>query len=134
LQLCDKLDAEKNCAGTEGSSIHKGEIPQQKKMREYTDIVQVREPLVDDVIGFIDGVSFPAECTSKGVARNAMYCSYNCDTMVNNVFSYGPDGKVFFAAIKFPVSRADGSLMAWFLYQMKSKIGNYKVYLNQGFP
>jgi hypothetical protein len=77
-------------------------------MREYAAMVQLREPLVDDIIGFMDGVSFPAECT--------MYCGYDCDTMVNNVFAYGPDGKVFFAAINFPGSWADGSLTARFLH------------------
>ncbi len=31
--------------------------------------------------------------------------------MVNNVFAYGPDGKVFFAAVNIPGSWVDGSLM-----------------------
>jgi hypothetical protein len=65
-------------------------------MREYATIVQVREPFVDDIIGFMDSVSFPAECLDDRIAHNAMYCSYGCDTMVNNVFAYGPDGKLFF--------------------------------------
>jgi hypothetical protein len=60
--------------------------------------------MVDDIIGFIDGVSFSAECTDDRVEQNAMYCGYHCDTMVNNVFAHGPDGKVFFAAIYFPGS------------------------------
>jgi hypothetical protein len=54
--------------------------------------------------------------------------------MVNNVFAYGPDGKVVFAAINFPGSWADGSLMACFMRHMKSKIGNFKIYVDQGFP
>ena len=84
-------------------------------MREYAAMVQMGEPLVDDIIGFMDGVSFPAECTDDHIAQNAMYCGYNCDTMVNKVFAYGPDGKVFFAAIIFPGSWADGSLTSRFL-------------------
>jgi hypothetical protein len=54
--------------------------------------------------------------------------------MVNNVFAYGPDGKVFFAAINFPGSWSDGSLTARFLHRMKRKIGNYKICVDQGFP
>ncbi len=81
-------------------------------MREYAPMVQLQEPLVDDIIGFMDGISFPAECTDDRFIQNAIYCSYNCDTMVNNVFAYGLDGKVFFAAINFPGSWADGSLTA----------------------
>jgi hypothetical protein len=89
-------------------------FPSNEKMREFADMVQAREPLVDDIIGFMDGVSFPMECTSERVQQNAFYCGYGCDTMVNNVFAYGPDGKAFFAMVNFPGSWADGSLTAQF--------------------
>jgi hypothetical protein len=104
------------------------------KMREYVDMVQAREPLADDVIGFMDGVFFQTECTSKRVEQNAFYCGYDCNTMVNNVFAFGPDGKVFFAAVSFPGSWADCSLTARFLHQMKRRIGFFKICVDQGFP
>ncbi len=53
---------------------------------------------------------------------------------MNNVFAYGPDGKVFFAAINIPGSWADGSLTARFLPHIKAKIGLYKICVDQGFP
>ena len=109
-------------------------FPDREKMREYAAMVQLREPLVDDIIGFMDGVSFPAECTDDRFIQNAMYCGYDCDTTVNNVFAYGPDGKVFFAAINFPGSWADGSLTARFLHQMKRRMLDYKICVDQGFP
>ncbi len=112
----------------------KVKFPSNAKMREFADMVQAREPLVNDIIGFMDGVSFPMECTSERVQQNAFHCGYNCDTMVNNVFAYGPDSKVFFAAVNFPGSWADGSLTARFLHQMKRRIGDYKVCVDQGFP
>jgi hypothetical protein len=65
------------------------------------------------------------ECTSKRVQQNEFYCGYDCNTMVNNVFAYGPNGKVFFAAVNFPVSWADGNSTAQFLYQMKRRIGRF---------
>jgi len=49
----------------------------------------------------MDGVSFSSECTDERIEQNAFYCGYDCDTTVNNVFAFGPDGKVFFAAINF---------------------------------
>ena len=91
-------------------------------MRRFAGMVQSREPLVDDVIGFMDGVSIPAECTDERFEQNAFYCSYDCDTMVNNVFAYGPDGKVFFAAVNFPGGWADGALTARFLHIVKNKL------------
>ena len=59
-------------------------------------MIQRREPLVNDIIEFMDGVSMTSECIAEPIAQNSMYCGYDCDTMVNNIFGYGPDGKVFF--------------------------------------
>ena len=67
-------------------------FPNRDRLREYAAMVQLREPLVNDIIGFMDGVSFPAECTDDCIIQNAMYCGYDCDTMVSNVCAYGPDG------------------------------------------
>jgi hypothetical protein len=103
-------------------------------MREYTLMVQAREPLGDDVIGFMDGVSLSSECTDEQVEQDAFYCSYDLDTMVNNVFTYGPDGKVFFAAVNIPGSWADGALTAWIFASIRSWIGSYKICVDEGFP
>jgi hypothetical protein len=89
---------------------------------------------VDNIIGFMDGVSFPAKCTDNRIAQNAMYCGYNCDTIVDNMFAYGPDGKVFFAAINFPGSWADRTLTLRFSHQMKRRMALYKICVDQGFP
>ena len=70
-------------------------------MREFADMVKMRQSMVDNIIGFMDGVSFPVQCTEERLAQNAIYCGYDCNTMVNNVFAYGPDGKVFFVVINF---------------------------------
>ncbi len=109
-------------------------FPDPEKMRQFAKMVQLRAPIVSDVIGFMDGVSIPAKCTDERIEQNAFYCGYDCDTMVNNVFAYGPDGKVFFAAINFPGSWAHGALTARFLHALKKKIGDYKICIDQGFP
>jgi hypothetical protein len=54
--------------------------------------------------------------------------------MVNNVFAYGLDGKVFFAAVNISGSWADGALTAWILAYIRSRIGSYKICVDQGFP
>ncbi len=87
-------------------------FPDPVKMRQFDDMVQLRAPIVNGVISFMDRVSISAECMDERIKQNAFYCGYDCDTMVNNVFAYGPDGKVFFAAINFPGSWADGVLTA----------------------
>jgi hypothetical protein len=54
--------------------------------------------------------------------------------MVNNIFAYGPDGKVFLAAINFSGSWYDGSITANILPYIHNNIGTYKMCVDQGFP
>jgi hypothetical protein len=56
-------------------------------MREYADMVQLQEPKVDNIIGFMDGVSLFCECTDERIVQNAFYCGYDCDTTVNKYIS-----------------------------------------------
>ena len=41
-----------------------------------------------------------------------MCCGYDCNTMINNVFAYGQNGKAYLSALNFPGSWADGSVIA----------------------
>jgi hypothetical protein len=75
--------------------IARVKFPDTAKMREFADMVHEREPLVDNIIGFMDGVSFSPECTDEHIKQNGYYCEYDCNMMENNVFAYGPDG-IFF--------------------------------------
>ena len=109
-------------------------FPNDEKMKRFAEQIQLREPSIDDVIGFMDGLSLATECTSEQMTQNAMYCGYDCDTMVNNIFIYGPDGKIFFCAINFPGSWADGAVTRTFLPSIKRMIGSYKIVVDQGFP
>ena len=61
-------------------------------------MIQQREPIAHDVIGFMDGLSLHLECSSENLEQNAMYNGYHSGTMVNNVFAYGADDKVFLCA------------------------------------
>jgi hypothetical protein len=109
-------------------------FPTEEKMQQYAEMIRHREPSVTDVIGFMDGVSFTTECTDERVEQNAYYCGYDCDTMVNNVFIFGPDGKIFFCAINYPGSWADGTLTARFFSHIKQRIGRHKICVDRGFP
>jgi len=41
-------------------------FPDEHKMREYADMVQLQEPKIDDIIGFMDGVLF---CMNAQMSR-----------------------------------------------------------------
>ncbi len=71
------------------------------KMRDFANMVQWREPMVDDIISFLDRVSFPVQCMDKRISQNAMYCGYNCGTMVNNVFAYAQRVRCFLQPLTF---------------------------------
>ena len=109
-------------------------FPDAAKMEQFAAMINAHESLIDDVIGFMDGVSLPTQCTSEENEQNAMYDGYTCDMTVNNVLAYGPDGKVFLSALNFPGSWTDGKLTAHFIEFIKQKIGRYKICVDQGFP
>ena len=100
----------------------------------FASMINNREPSIDDVIGFMDGISLATDCTSERTTQNAFYSGYVCDTVMNNVFAYGLDGNVFIAAINCPGSWADGSLSALFFDSVCRRIGPYKISVDQGFP
>ena len=103
-------------------------------MQQFADMINLREPEVGDVIGFMDGLSLTTECTSERLTQNAYYSGYHCDTMVNNVLAFGADGKVFFCALNYPGSWANGTLTSRFLPHILKRIGHYKICVDQGFP
>eukprot|EP00804_Cyclotella_cryptica_P008841 CCRYP_013067-RA/>CCRYP_013067-RA protein AED:0.08 eAED:0.08 QI:0/-1/0/1/-1/1/1/0/232 len=103
-------------------------------MELFASMVKSCEAAIGDVIGFMDGEALKTECTSERVTHNAFYSRYECDSTVNNVFTYGPDGKVFLAAINFPGSWGVGSLCVRFLDSICQRIGHYKICVDQGFP
>ena len=53
--------------------------------------------------------------------------------MVNNVFAYRADGKVFLSGLNFPGSCHEGSITANLLPIMIQKLGSFKICVNQGF-
>ena len=78
-------------------------------------MIPSHEILVGDIIGLMDRVSFPTECMDENLMQNAMYCSCDCNMMVNNVLMYGLDGNVFFCVINFPESLSDSTMIAHFM-------------------
>ncbi len=47
-----------------GHPIARVMFPNGDKMRGFASMVKMREPMVDNIIGVMDGVSFPAKCTN----------------------------------------------------------------------
>ena len=69
-----------------------------------------REIRVDEVIGFMDGLSLKFEWTSDLDVENTFYDGYRADIGVNKVSIYDPDGKIILCATDFPGSWHDASI------------------------
>ncbi len=68
----------------------------EQKMQMFAEMIRLREPTISKVIGFMDGLGLATEMTDERIQQNAYYCGYDCNTMINNILVFGPDGKVFF--------------------------------------
>jgi hypothetical protein len=64
--------------------------------------------------------------------QNSMYSGHYSDTMVNNIFAYGPNGSVLLCAINCSGSWHDGSITANIFPYLQNNIGNYKMCVDQG--
>jgi hypothetical protein len=113
--------------------LAQGKFPNVEKMQLFLDMISVQEPMVNNVIGFMDGLGLTTECTDERVMQNAYYCGYDCDTIVNNVLVFGPNGKVIFCATNYPGCWANGTLTAHFFSHITKRIGDYKICVDQGF-
>ncbi len=48
-------------------------FPSEEKMAHFAQLIQEREPAVDDAIWFMAGLALTSECTSDELEQNAMY-------------------------------------------------------------
>ena len=72
-------------------------FPDVHEIARLVNLATLREPLVCNVVGFVDGgCSIKIECTSEPDIQNAYYDGFT--------FLFLPEGKILFAAINFPGS------------------------------
>lgn len=109
-------------------------FPDEPTMARFAALVQNREPLVNNVIGFCDDVSVAIQCSSQSEDQNAFYDGYLHDTTINNVLVFSPEGKIFCAAINFPGSWHDSLVANRIINTSEAKLGHYAICVDQGFP
>ncbi len=95
-------------------------FPYKENMQRFAEMISLREPRISNVIGFMDGVELATEMTDERLEQSVYYCGYDCDTMVNNVLVFGPDGKVFFVPlIIWGAGWMGHSLLVFFTHKRK---------------
>ena len=110
------------------------QFPDQVKMAYYASLVQIREPLINNVIGFVDGLSIHVECSSYQSEQSAAYNGHTKDTMCNNVLAFSPTGKIISACLNFPGSWHDSTVCSALIDHVIQNIGTYALCVDQGFP
>jgi hypothetical protein len=120
--------------GLKNHRSSKIQFPDQDTMRRFAALVQAREPLVDNIIGFVDGFSAEIQCSSNHLDQNAYYDGYLHDTFVNNVLVFSPEGKVIAAAINYPGSWHDSTVALNIIDACDAHLENYAICVDQGFP
>jgi DDE superfamily endonuclease len=109
-------------------------FPDAELMKVYARMVQIREPMVNNVIGFVDGVSLQVQCSDDMLQQNAAYNGYSHDTTITNVFAFSPFGKIIYAAYNYPGSWHDSTVAQSLINEVITKIGVYALCVDQGFP
>lgn len=109
-------------------------FPDQQEMAEFAALVKSREPEVSNVIGFVDGLACPVQCSDDLEEQAKNYNGYHHDTTCNNVFAFSPKGKVMFACINFPGSWHDTHVASSLIEIVIERIGEYALCVDQGFP
>jgi hypothetical protein len=102
-------------------------------MAIFARMVSNREPSVDHIIGFVDGLSIPVQCSSDPKEQSAHYNGYSDDTTINNVFAFAPTGKIIYAWINFPGSWHDAQVCRTLIDKVIRCIGPYALCVDQGF-
>ena len=110
------------------------EFPDEEKMNYFANMVHSREPLIKNVIGFVDGLSLACQCSDNQLLQNAAYNGYSHDTSCNNVFAFSPEGKVMYCAYNYPGSWHDSTVAQQLINVVINKIGTYALCVDQGFP
>ena len=103
-------------------------------MKVYAKMVQMREPLIDNVIGFVDGLSLTVQCSDDEFQQNAAYNGYSHDTCCNNVFAFSPEGKIIYCAYNYPGSWHDTTVAQDLINLVVESVGQYALCVDQGFP
>jgi hypothetical protein len=109
------------------------ELPSPDRIEVFAQMVAGRQPEVQNIIGFVDGLSIPCECADDEQTQNAYYNGYHHDSACNNVLAFSPEGKVMFACINAPGSWHDSQVCMELMNTVLETIGTYALCVDQGF-
>ena len=109
-------------------------FPDDNQMRKFAKMIQIRERIVNNVIGFVDGLSLPVQCSDDILLQNTAYNGYSHDTCCTNVFAFSPYGKIMYSAYNYPGSWHDSTVAQDLVNIVISRIGIYALCVDQRFP
>jgi hypothetical protein len=81
--------------------------PEESQMADFAAMIHSREPNIDNVFGWMDGVNLPVQEPGCPSLQNALYNGWKSSTFVSAVCVWGPDGTAIYAKYNCPGSWHD---------------------------
>jgi hypothetical protein len=106
--------------------------PDEEEMKNLSALIAAREPLLENTIGFIDGLNLPVLASQNPEIQNGFYNGWLAGCYVSNIFVFSPKGYIIYAAINRPGSWHDAQaivnkLLFYYMLRLHCPIEIYQM-------
>ncbi|KAL7284663.1 hypothetical protein ACG7TL_001960 [Trametes sanguinea] len=84
--------------------------PTPAQMREYSDIITLRHPLLIGAFGTVDGLNLPVQVSADEEIENATYNGWLHSHFVSNILCFAPKGFIIYCVLNAPGSWHDARI------------------------
>ncbi|KAI9352271.1 hypothetical protein DFJ73DRAFT_609704, partial [Zopfochytrium polystomum] len=86
-------------------------FPSYNQQQEWASLVALKEPLLQNVWGFVDGKNCRLHSPTHPDSQNALYNGWLHAPLITGVFCYGVDGTLMWVRMNCPVSWNNGDIV-----------------------
>jgi hypothetical protein len=108
--------------------------PDATEMQELSERVARREPLLQNTIGFVDGLNLPVLQHQDPQIQNAFYNGWLAGCFVSNVFVFSSKGYIIYGAINRPGSWHDAQVSRKLIDKLSKSNHDYNILADSAFP
>ena len=108
--------------------------PDAEQRRHLAELVSRREPTINNIIGFVDGLHLFVQCNDDTTEQSQFYNGWIGDTCINNIFVFSATGMIIFAALNFPGCVHDAYAAVQLYNLLESIDDEYAIVADVAFP
>lgn len=98
--------------------------PTQQEFLEYSNAIEEKYPLLQQVWGAADGLKLHIQQSGNYLIQNRYYNGWKSCHYINSVFVFGPDGKIKMCTINCPGTWHDSTMADYGIYSKLESIYN----------